>query len=133
MQKFLIKEIENKPKNKDLLFLGGRLKPEAQLLKKLMEKNKEDFLAFYINLPNKEVYKRSFLRSKGDMKKIYKILDTKKIISKRIKWHKVQVGKTVKYYKSLGKMRIINGNQPIPRVTKDILKEIEKYAKSRKL
>lgn len=31
MQKFLIKEINNKPKNKDLLFLGGRfsLKPSC--------------------------------------------------------------------------------------------------------
>jgi adenylate kinase family enzyme len=130
MQKFLIKEIKNKPKNKDLLFLGGRLKPEAQLLKKLITQNKEDFLAFYISLPDKEVYKRSLLRSKGNMKKIHKVLDTEKIIAKRIKWHKDQVGKTVKYYKSLGKMRVINGNQPIPKVTKDILKEIEKYERN---
>ena len=36
MQRFLVKEINNKPKNKSLLFLGGRLKPEAQLMKKLM-------------------------------------------------------------------------------------------------
>lgn len=130
MQGFLKKEIKNKPKNKDLLFLGGRLKPEAQLLKKLMGNKKEDFLAFYISLPDKEIYKRSLLRSKGNMKKIYKILDTKRIIAKRIAWHKDQVGKTVKYYKSLGKMRIINGNQSIPKVTKDIIKEIEKFKAS---
>src|SRR3989339_1977510 len=46
MQKFLIREINNKPKNKNLLFLGGRLKPEAQLIKKLLSARKEDFLAF---------------------------------------------------------------------------------------
>lgn len=129
LQKFLIKEINNKPKNKNLLFLGGRLKPEAQLLKKMLGERKEDFLAFYITLPDKEVYKRSLERSKGKMKAIYKVLDTKKLIGKRIKWHKDQVGKTVKYYKGLGKMKLINGNQPIPKVAKNILKAIEEYEK----
>lgn len=131
MQKFLTREVNNKPKNKNLLFLGGRLKPEAQLIKKLLTKYKEDFLAFYITLPDKEVYKRSIKRSQGNMKAIYKIYDTKKLIGIRIKWHKNQVGKTVKYYQSLGKMKIINGNQPISKVTKDILKAIEEFKKTR--
>jgi adenylate kinase family enzyme len=61
------------------------------------------------------------------MKAIYKVFDTKKIIGVRIAWHKDQVGKTVKYFKGLNKLKVINGNQPIPKVTKDILKEIEKY------
>lgn len=129
MQKFLIKEIKNKPKNKDLLFLGGRLKPEAQLMKKIMTENKDNFIAFYISIPDKEVYKRSLERKESDAKEIYKILDTKKLIAKRIKWHKDQVGKTVKYYQSLGKMHIINGNQPKEKVAEDILKEIEEYKK----
>ena len=59
LQKFLIEEINNKPKNKNLLFLGGRLKPEAQLLKKIITSKGEKLLAFYIKLPDKEVYKRS--------------------------------------------------------------------------
>ena len=129
IKKFLIKEINNKPKNKNLLFLGGRLKPEAQLLKKMLDSRKEDFLAFYINLPDKEVYKRSLKRSKGKMKAVYKVLDTKEIIAKRINYHKKQVSKTVKYYKSFNKIKIINGNQLIPKVTKDILKAIEEYKK----
>ena len=130
MKKFLVKEISKKPKNKDLLFLGNpRLKPEAQLLKKILDARKEDFLAFYITLPDKEVYKRSILRKAGNMKAIYKLFDTKKLIGTRIKWHKDQVGKTVKYYKSLNKLVMINGNQPIPKVTKDILKAIEEYKK----
>ena len=130
LQKFLAKEIKKKPKNKDLLFLGGRLKPEAQLLKKLLDARKEKILAFYITLPDKEVYERSLIRRESNMKEIYKILDTKRIIAKRIKWHKDQVGKTVKYYKKLGIMNIINGNQTVPKVTKDILKEIERYKKT---
>lgn len=131
MKNFLVQEINNKPKNKNLLFLGGRLKPEAQLIKKLLTSQKEDFITFYITLPNKEVYKRSLARSKGNMKAIFKVLDTKKLIAKRIDYHKKQVSKTVKYYKDLDKMTIINGNQPIPKVTKDILKVIEEYKKAK--
>ena len=99
------------------------------LIKKLLSARKEDFLAFYINLPDKEVYKRSLARSRGNMKAVYKVLDTEKIIAKRIDYHKKQVSKTVKYFQSLKKLKIINGNQPIPKVTKDILKAIEEYKK----
>lgn len=122
LQKFLLKEINNKPTNKDLLFLGGRLKPEAQLLKKMIDSRGEKLLTFYISLPDKEVLKRSTSRNRDKQDEIY--------IKKRINWHKDQVGKTVKYYQKLGLMRVINGNQPIPKVTKDILKEITKFKTS---
>ena len=133
MKKFLIREISKKPKNKDLLFLGNpRLKPEAQLLKKILSMRKEDFLALYVTLPNKEVYKRSLKRRVGNMKAIYKVFDTDKIIKARISYHKKQVSKTVKYFQTLNKMKIINGNQPVPKVTKDILKAIKEYRKETK-
>ncbi len=128
LKNFLIKEISKKSKRKDLLFLGGpRLKPEAQLLKKILNTRKEDFIVFYIKLPDKEVYRRSIERSTGSVQDIYKIFDTKKLIAKRIAWHKDQVGKTVKYFQDLDKLTVINGNQPIHRVTQDILKVIEAY------
>lgn len=130
MKKFLIKEISKKPKDKDLLFLGNpRLKPEAQLLKKILTEKKQDFLAFYIDLPDKEVYARSQKRKDGNMKAVYKVLDSEKIIKTRINYHKKQVSKTVKYFQSLNKLKIINGNQPISKVTKDIVKIIEEYKK----
>jgi adenylate kinase len=135
MQKFLIKEINSKPKNKDLLFLGGpRLKPEAQLVKKILNEAKQDFIVFYVTLPDKEVYKRS-LKRKADkkIKAIYKVFDTEKIIKARLEYYINQVTKTVKYFKDLNKLKIINGNQPIQKVTKDILKEIEKYKSSNKI
>ncbi len=132
MKKFLVHEIGKKPKGKDLIFIGNpRLKPEAQLLKKIMESKKEDFFAFYITLPDREVYRRSRARKAGNMKAIYKVLDDDKIIKARIDYHKKQVSKTVKYFESLGKMKKINGNQPIPKVTKDIEKVIEKYRKDK--
>ena len=132
MKKFLVKEISKKPKNKDLLFLGNpRLKPEAQLLKKILNSRNEDFLAFYITLPDKEVYKRSKKRLLGNMKADYKVFDTHKLITARIKYHKNQVSKTVKYFKSLKRLKIINGAQSVPKVTKDILKVIREYKNNR--
>lgn len=130
LQKFLKREVEKKPKGKDLLFMGARLKPEAQLLKKIIDKQGEKILALYITLPDKEVYKRSLKRSTSDMKEIYRMLDTKNLIKKRIKWHKDQVGKTVKYYQKLGILKKINGAQSIQKVTKDILKAIREYKKT---
>jgi adenylate kinase family enzyme len=130
LQKFLIREIKNKPKNKDLLFLGTpRLKPEAQLVKKILTAQGQDFFALYVSLPDKEVYKRSLKRKTSNVKEIYKAFDTKKLIGVRIAWHKDQVGKTVKYFKGLKKLKIINGNQPIAKVTKGIVKAIEEYRK----
>ena len=86
LKKFLVKEINNKPKNKDLLFLGGpRLKPEAQLLKKMLKEQKQDFLVFYVDLPDKEIYIRSKRRRESNVKEVYKVLDDEKIIKARIK------------------------------------------------
>lgn len=118
MKKFLIEAIDKRPKNKNLLFIGNpRLKPEAQLLKKLFTQNKENFFVIYITLPDKEIFNRSLKRNRnGD--------DNKKFILKRIKWHKDQVSKTVEYFDSLGKLKKINGNQPVGKVSQDIQKAI---------
>jgi adenylate kinase family enzyme len=39
--------------------------------------------------------------------------------------------KTIAYFDSLKKLVTINGNQPIPKVTKDILKAIYAYKKTK--
>lgn len=133
IKKFLISEIEKKPKNKDLLFQGNpRLKPEAQLLKKLLAAKKQDFMALYVTLPDKEVYKRSLSRKTSNVKELYKTFDEKKLIAKRIAWHKDQVSKSVAYFASLGKLKKINGMQSVVKVTKDIEKAIAAHIKRRK-
>ncbi len=130
MKKFLLDQISKKSKNKDLIFIGGpRLKPEAQLTKKILQEKGQDIFVIYITLPDNEVYKRSIKRKTGNMKAIYKVFDTKEIIGKRIKWHKEQVGKTVKYFESLGKLKKINGNQPIDKVYLDIEKALTYFKK----
>ena len=132
-RKFLVKEISNKPKNKDLLFLGGpRLKPETQLLKKILGQKKQDFMALYITLPEKEVYKRSLKRAQDkSIKNIYKVFDTKEIIAKRLKYYREQVTKTVAYLENIGKLTKINGNQNIHKVSTDMIKAIESYKAER--
>lgn len=130
MQKFLTSQIDKKPKSKDLIFIGGpRLKPEAQLAKKILNQKGQDIFVIYLSLPDKEVYKRSLKRKQGNMKEIYKVFDTKEIIKKRIKWHKDQVFKTINYFDKLGKLKKINGNQPISKVTQDIEKAIAGFQK----
>ncbi|MEK7585849.1 MAG: nucleoside monophosphate kinase [Patescibacteria group bacterium] len=130
MQKFLLSQIDKKPKNKDLIFIGGpRLKPEAQLTKKILNQKGQDIFAIYISLPDKEVYKRSLKRKAGGMKDIYKVFDTKELIKKRIKWHKDQVSKTTAYFDGLGKLKKINGNQSIKKVSEDIQKAIISFQK----
>ncbi len=130
MKKFLISQINEKPKNKDLIFVGNpRLKPEAQMLKKLFTEAKQDFIAFYITLPDKQVYDRSLSRQQGDAREILKVLDDKKLIAKRIAWHKDQVSKSVAYFETLGKMKKINGNRPIEAVAKEIEATIQTHIK----
>lgn len=133
MKKFLETQLAAKPKNKMLLFQGNpRLKPEAQLLQKLLKIRKEPFLAFYISLPDKEIYARSFKRGQkeSNVKAIYKVFDNdKKLIRNRIKWHKEQVSKTVSYFKSLGHFKKIDGKQSIEKVHQDIEQAIQAFEK----
>lgn len=122
MKKFLIENIKNRPNDKDLLFVGNpRLKPEAQLLKKILNEKKENFFALYITLPDKVIYSRSLRYDRYD--------DNKKNINRRIKWHKEQVSKSINYFDSLGKLKKINGNQSIEKVHQDIEKALDYFKK----
>lgn len=122
MKKFLLENIDKKPKGKDLLFVGNpRLKPEAQLLKKLLSEKKENFFALYITLPDKVIHSRSLRSDRYD--------DSEVNIRRRIKWHKEQVSKSVNYFDSLGKLKKINGNQSIEKVSDDIEKALVYFRK----
>lgn len=131
MKEFFLQEIEKCPKNGKLLFLGGpRLKPEAQLLYKLLMERGDTVVAFYISLPDKEIHKRSLHRNQSDVEAIYKVLDQdKKIIANRIKYHKDQVGKTVAYFATKPFFAKINGNQSIEKVHLDIQKHLYAFLK----
>jgi adenylate kinase len=128
IKKLLIRALDDKPKNMDLLFQGNpRLKPEAQFLKKKMQERKQNFLVIYITLSDKEIYKRSLQRGVSTIKELYRIFDDKKLITIRMKWHKEQVSKTIAYFDSLGKLKKVNGNQTIEKVNRDIEKAISNF------
>lgn len=120
MKQFIVKQLDKAPENSDLIFIGNpRLKPEAQLLAKLLNSKKRDFLAIAINLPPTEIRRRSLLRMRDDQDWKY--------VNNRIKMHKVQVSKTLNYFKSLNKLKVVNGNQPISKVAVEIGKIINDY------
>lgn len=122
MKKFLKENVDNVPKNKNLIFVGNpKLKPEGQLLNKLLKEKNRDFFVLYLKIPIPEILKRTKLRAR------LKSEDDR--VQNRIRYTKEQMSKTIKYFQSLNKLKIINGNQPIPKVTKDILKAIDKYSK----
>lgn len=122
MKKFLIEQISKRPLSKDLIFIGNpRLKPEAQLLKKVLENKKEKFCVIYITLPDKEIIKRSSLRKRDALDVVY--------IKNRILWHKNQVTKTVSYFDTLGLLKKVSGIGTQEKVRKDVLKNIIYFQK----
>ena len=122
MKKFIVDNLKQTPKDKDLLFIGNpRLKPEAQLLKKLLNQKKREFLVIYIKLPKREILKRSGLR----LKTLKRSDDSAEFVKNRIKYYETQVVKTVDYFRAIGKIKFVNGNQPISKVAKEIEKILD--------
>ena len=96
---FIKNSVNKAPKSKNLVFVGTpRLKNEAILLKKLLDKSKRIFFAVYIYLPDKVIFKRSFNRNRENYD-----LD-KHFIKNRINYHKKQVKETVKYFQKFKKL-----------------------------
>jgi adenylate kinase len=119
---FLNKKVKDIGKSEDLIFVGNpRLKPEAQFLIKLLKQKNRDYFVLYLKLPEKEIYARAAKRKIQE--------DTKEKTKRRIDWTKRQVGKTVKYFQSLGKLKFINGNQTIKQVSNEIGRAINDYKK----
>jgi adenylate kinase len=127
MKKFLIDQLRQAPKNKDLIFIGNpRLKPEAQLLVKLLKQQRRDFFVLYLKLPSAEIYKRSLRRVRTDKE------GNQQYIKNRIKYTREQVSKTAKYFESLHKLKFINSMPPIPKVASNIKKAIDDYQRSKR-
>ncbi len=108
----------------DFVFIGAaRLKQEAEFLVKYLKKQKRDFLAIYIKLPKQEVIKRSLKRSRKED-------HNPKFIANRFDYYKKEVSQTKKFYQKLGRLKFVNGNQPITKVSRDIEKIIHDYQRS---
>lgn len=125
MKKFLIDSIKKAPINKNFIFIGNpRLKPEAQLLVKLLKQKNRDFFVLYLKLPISEIYKRSLRRVRTDKE------SNRQYIKNRINYTHKQVNKTGAYFKSLSKLKFIDSRPPIPKVAANIQKVINDYKRS---
>lgn len=94
------------------------LKDELPLLQKLYKNN---FYFFHIKISPQEVYIRNLKRHRKDLPE----LDTKKIIKKRLIVFNRETAPVIKYLKSKKLILDINGEQPIVKIHKDILKILE--------
>lgn len=122
VKEFLQTTLKFRPKNADFMFVGNpRLKPEAEFLAKELGSRQEEFLVIFIKLPINEIWKRSARRMRDDQDLNH--------VQERINWHKKQVGKTVRYFQRLGKLEVVDGNQAINKVDKDLLSIIHDYKK----
>ena len=125
VKEFLKANVSRVSKNYDLIFVGNpRLRPEAEYLNNLLTDAKRDYLVIYINLPVKEIWRRSEKRMRN--------IDDSKYVQTRINWHRTQVAKTVRYFQSKHKLRFIDGNRPIKEVNKEIIKVLNDYERSRR-
>lgn len=125
MKGFITDNLKNIPHDSNLVFIGNpRLKPEAQLLVKLLRQKRRDFFAIFLSLPDREIKKRS--------KKRHRDIQDTEYIQTRIRLNRELVSKTVEYFKGLNKIKVINGNQSITAVAKDVRKAINDYQKSRR-
>ncbi len=91
------------------------IKDELPLLKKLYGKN---VYFFHIAISPKEVYIRNLKRRREDFPE----LDTRKVIKKRLAVFNHETLPVIKYLKSKKLIIDINGEQPIAKIHKDILK-----------
>jgi adenylate kinase len=120
MREFLNSQLRHASKNTDMLFIGNpRLKPEAQLLNRLLLDRKRDYLVIGISLPAAEIKARSLKRMRDDQDWKY--------VENRIKMYRLQVSKTLNYFSSLGRLKTVNGNQTVRQVAADILKIIHDH------
>lgn len=127
MKKFLIQTLKNAPKNKNLIFVGTpRLKPEAQLFKKLLGEKRRDFFVLYFRIPISEIYKRTNLRKRPGPE------SSLRGIKNRLRYHKQQVSKTVKYFENLNKLKFIDSMPPIPKVAAHIERVLLDYQRSKR-
>lgn len=125
MREFIERQLKLTKSSHDLIFVGNpRLVPEAKLLNKLLNQKNRDYLVLVITLPDYQVKKRSYARNRDEQDKKY--------VDNRIKMYKTQVGKTLQYFKSQGKLKTINGDQSITQVNRSIVKQINDYQRSKR-
>ena len=114
IKEYLREELESLPESRGLLLDGAKMPSEARLVRSIWKKQKRDVLVLYLKIPKKESLKRLKLRKRAD--------DDPRAIKNRINYYD-----NIKFWQRQGLLTEINGNQSVPKVTKDLEKAIRRY------
>lgn len=139
--------INNLSINENILIDGVKMPGEARLLYKMLKNKDREPLVIYLSISQKDIFHRLIFRFYD--KKTGKPLtidpknvkngtyrgrsvikradDEPKAVKNRIDYYKKVYSKTAEFWREKGLLKKIDGNQPISKVTKDIIKEVEKY------
>lgn len=125
IQSYLKDELLKLSKNQGVLVDGGKMPAEARLINGIFRKQKRKFLVLYLSIPRLEIYKRLRIR----IQKEKRADDRPQAIRNRMNYYKKIYRRTVKYWKSKGLLKIVDGNQKVEKVAGDIEKLIKNYFK----
>lgn len=147
IKSYLRKVIGDLSDDEDILIDGVKMPGEARLLYGLLKKKKRRPLVIYLNIPQKEVFRRLTYRFYDkktgepltiDPKMVKRGLyrgrevikradDRPEAVKNRIDYYRKVYSKTAEFWKEKGILKKINGNKSVSEVTKSIVGEIEKY------
>jgi adenylate kinase family enzyme len=121
---FLRQSFRKIKRGQNFIFVGAaRLKPEAEFLKKYLDKHHRDFLVIYIRISKREVLRRSLVRGRpGDNDPTF--------IKNRFAYYRSQVSRTIAFYKKHKKLKYVNGEHSIHQVAETIDQIIHDHQRS---
>lgn len=119
IQDYLKSEITSLKPHEGVLIDGGKMPEEASLIYDLFSKQNRKILVLYLTLPLEESRKRIAARGRPD--------DTEQAIRNRIDYYQKIYSQTVKFWQGKGLLKKIDGNQPVGKVTRDIIQAVERY------
>lgn len=123
IKKFLVDSIKRTPAHRSLLINGGKMPSEARLIYRELRKQKRRVLVIYLSIPRQEILKRLSVR----LTKEKRYDDRLAAVKNRIKYYNDIYTHTVKFWKSKGILKKINGKRKVKKVTADMVKLIEMF------
>lgn len=149
IQDYLKKSFTKLSASQSVLVDGGKMPAEAKLIYRIFTKQKRQILVIYLQISRREIFRRLrfryYCQKTGKPvtvkdnkacphcggKLIKRADDDPEAIKNRIDYYDRIYSKTVKFWQEKKALKKINGNQPIPKVTKDIVRAIKIYYSER--
>lgn len=146
IQNYLASSLSRLRSGEGVLLDGGKMPAEARLVHRIFKRQGRNFLVIYLRIPKTEIFRRLAFRYycartgqplaiKGPVKKcphcggpvIKRADDDPKAIRNRIAYYDKIYSQTVKFWRSQKALRLVNGNQIVAKVTRDIIQTIRNF------